>query len=61
MLNMDYYDRNGDKWSIENGVWLSYQSNPDPSVEVSKIYFPFRGAIIVLWLVTAIKFFLNPT
>jgi hypothetical protein len=59
MLNMDYYDRNGDKWSIENGDWLTHQSNPDPSGKVSKINFSFRGVIIILWLVTVIIFFLN--
>lgn len=29
MLNMDYYDRNGNKWSIENGDWLSHQADSD--------------------------------
>lgn len=30
MLNMDYYDRNGDKWSIEKGDWLSHQADFEP-------------------------------
>ena len=26
MLSMDYFDRNGNKWSIEKGDWLGHQA-----------------------------------
>ncbi len=52
MLSMDYFDRDGDKWSIEKGDWKSHQAN---SHNLKKKDFPkFKaGGVALLMLVLA--------
>lgn len=52
MLNMNYYDRNGDKWSIEKGDWLGHQADSRP-VKNNHYKIDVKGLILFI-LVTLI-------
>jgi hypothetical protein len=52
MLSMDYFDRDGNKWSIENGDWKSHQSKP-PSEKKRLPKFKVSG-FALLFLVVAV-------
>jgi len=58
MLNMDYFDRNGNKWSIENGDWLGHQSENNP-VGNNKRLIGNNLGLIILILVAVITCFLT--
>jgi hypothetical protein len=40
LLPMDYYDRNGKKWSVEKGDWLSHQAEErkNKTPDLSKLF-----------------------
>lgn len=57
--NFTYYDKNGEKWSIEKGDWVSHQSievKPITEKEYSIGYFEF---FIVTLLISVILFAIN--
>jgi hypothetical protein len=37
MLSMDYFDRNGNKWSIEKGDWLGHQAEDKKKIKVKTL------------------------
>lgn len=37
ILGMDYTDKNGNKWSIEKGDWIGYQSSRDRNKDVNQL------------------------
>ena len=58
MLFMDYYDRNGNKWSIDQGDWLGHQSEKIPAGSNKRII-GNDAALIILILVAVITCFLT--
>jgi len=52
LLNMDYFDKDGNKWSIENGDWKSHQSRSD-SVKRNLPKFKASG-VALLFIVVAV-------
>lgn len=59
LTNFTYYDKNGEKWSIEKGDWVSHQSTeikPVIKKEFSIGYFEF---FIVTVIISAILFAIN--
>lgn len=58
MLFMDYYDRNGNKWSIEKGDWLGHQSDGQNAGPGKRIV-GNNLALIILILVAVITCYLT--
>ncbi len=52
LLNMDYFDRDGNKWSIENGDWKSHQSKSRTERKVLAGY--KAGGVALLFIVLAV-------
>ena len=50
LLHMDYFDKNGKKWSIENGDWISHQAERKKVKKINheKI---FNKRFIILFIV----------
>jgi hypothetical protein len=57
MLSMDYFDRDGNKWSIEKGDWLSHQSMRHHAEKSNKSKSAVHGLLIMLVLIIVITFF----
>lgn len=49
---MDYFDRDGNKWSIENGDWKSHQSQPHPEKNILSKF--KTGGFALLFLLVAV-------
>ncbi len=56
MLSMDYFDRDGNKWSIEKGDWKSHQSKPDIEKNNPSNYKAGGFALLFLLLAAVIAF-----
>lgn len=57
MLNMDYYDRNGNKWSIEKGDWLSHQADCE-QIKNNFVQIDMKGLILfILVMLVALSCF----
>lgn len=56
MLSMDYFDRDGDKWSIEKGDWKSHQSKPDSKRKILPGYKAGGFALLILVVAVVIAF-----
>ena len=56
MLSMDYFDRDGNKWSIEKGDWKSHQSKPQNDKKSSHNYKAGGFALLFLLLAAVIAF-----
>ncbi len=52
MLSMDYFDRDGNKWSIEKGDWKSHQSQSHSDNKNLPKY--KAGGFALLFLVIAV-------
>ncbi len=52
MLSMDYFDKDGNKWSIEKGDWKSHQSKPHLEKKNPPNY--KAGGFAILFLVLAL-------
>ncbi len=52
MLSMDYFDKDGDKWSIEKGDWKSHQSESHSDKKKLPMY--KAGGFALLFLVLAV-------
>lgn len=61
MLNMDYYDRNGNKWSIEKGDWLSHQADYEP-IKNNFVKIDVKGLILfILVMLVAVSCLISMT
>ncbi len=59
MLYMDYFDKNGNKWSIEKGDWVSHQSE---SHQTKKNRYPKingRKLLVILLVLVAVITFIS--
>lgn len=59
MLSMDYFDKNGNKWSIEKGDWVSYQSERHQTNKNRYPKFTGRGLLVVLLVLVAVITFIS--
>ncbi len=58
MLPMDYFDRDGNKWSIETGDWKSHQSqSPENKRHLPK--FKVGGFALLLVLLAVVIAFIT--
>ncbi len=53
MLSMDYFDRNGNKWSIEKGDWLGHQAE-DRKKNKFKFLNPVNNKLKILIIVIVV-------
>ncbi len=61
MLPMDYFDRNGKKWSIESGDWVSHQSKDNSAKKSIRLNFKGRGLLLILLVIAAVITFISIT
>jgi hypothetical protein len=61
MLSMDYFDKNGDKWSIEKGDWVSHQSESHQANKIGSPKFTGRGWLVILLVLAAVITFISMT
>jgi len=59
MLPMNYFDRNGKKWSIENGDWLSHQSKSNYTQKNYLLKFKGRGLILIILVIAVVITFIS--
>ncbi len=56
MLSMDYFDRDGNKWSIDKGDWKSHQANPRSERKILPGYKAGGFALLILVVAVVIAF-----
>jgi hypothetical protein len=54
MLTTDYFDRNGNKWSIEKGDWLGHQAISDEMTKSGINKFSNKNYLLFILILVAI-------
>ncbi len=54
MLTTDYFDRNGNKWSIEKGDWLGHQAISDEMIKSGINKFSNKNYLLFILILVAI-------
>lgn len=45
---MDYFDRNGNKWSIDKGDWLGHQAKSDELTKSRSVNFSNKKLLLLI-------------
>lgn len=59
MLSMDYFDKNGNKWSIDKGDWVSHQSESHRTKKNKYPKFTGRGLFVIILVLAAVITFIS--
>lgn len=59
MLSMDYFDKNGNKWSIDKGDWVSPLAGSHHTRKNKESKFTGRGIFVILLVLAAVLTFMS--
>jgi hypothetical protein len=61
MLSMNYFDKNGNKWSIEKGDWVSPLAGNHRTGKYNYLKFTGRKIFVILLVLAAVLTFISIT